>query len=151
MKTVPFRTLFLFCVIALAVHVLFSLLYSPVGTLLQFCFPACSLVSFVLVDIIFWFSLFAGSIYCTLFLLDCSDFAYRCICVQSVTLFIVVINLCLYTGLLQFCEVFIFSPFFFFPFLFFITFIFNFFKNLLCLFCIYSFVCSSYCSFPLAQ
>ena len=33
--------------------VLFSLLYSPIGTLLQFCFPVCALVSFVLVDISF--------------------------------------------------------------------------------------------------
>ena len=32
-----------------------------------------------------------------------------CICVYSVTLFIVVINLCLYIGLLQFCGVFLFS------------------------------------------
>ena len=66
----------------------------------------------------FWFPLFAGSIYCTLFLLDCFDFAYGCICicVYSVTLFIVVINLCLYVGLLQFCGIFLlfFSLFSFF-------------------------------------
>ena len=69
-----------------------------------------------------WFPLLAMSIYCTLFLLDCFDFAYgcKCICVYSVTFFIVVINLCLYTGLLQFCEFSFFSPFFFLlPFLFF--------------------------------
>ena len=35
------------------------------------------------------------------------------ICVYSVTLFIVVINLCLYIGLLQLCGVFLFPPFFF--------------------------------------
>ena len=35
--------------------VLFSLLYSPIGTLLQVCSPVCALVSFVLVDIIFYF------------------------------------------------------------------------------------------------
>ena len=35
--------------------VLFSLLYSPVGTLLQSYFPVCALISFVLVDIIFGF------------------------------------------------------------------------------------------------
>ena len=29
----------------------------------------------------FWFPLFAGSIYCTLFLLDCFDFAYGYICI----------------------------------------------------------------------
>ena len=34
---------------------LFSLLYSPIGTSLEFCFPVCALVSFVLVDIIFHF------------------------------------------------------------------------------------------------
>jgi len=40
----------------------------------------------------FWFPLFARSVYCTLFLLKCFDFAYGCICicVYSVTLFIVV-------------------------------------------------------------
>ena len=68
--------------------------------------------------------MFAGSIYCTLFLLDCFHFAHECICicVYSVTLSIVVINLCLYIGLLQFSGVFPFFslfPFFcFFPFLF---------------------------------
>ena len=30
----------------------------------------------------FWFPLFARSIYCTLFLLDCFDFAYGCICMK---------------------------------------------------------------------
>ena len=35
--------------------VLFSLFYSPIGTLLQFCFPVCALISFALVDIIFGF------------------------------------------------------------------------------------------------
>ena len=60
----------------------------------------------------FGFPLFSGSIYCTLFLLDCFDFAYGCICVYSVTLFTVVINLCIYIGLLQFCGVFFFFPFF---------------------------------------
>ena len=29
----------------------------------------------------FWFPLFTGSIYCTLFLLDCFDFAYGCVCI----------------------------------------------------------------------
>ena len=64
----------------------------------------------------FWFLLFTRSIYCTLFLLDCFAFAYGCICicVYSVKLSIVVINLCLYIGLLQFCGVFLFSFFFFF-------------------------------------
>ena len=32
--------------------VLFSLLYSLLGTLLYFCVPVCALISFVLVDII---------------------------------------------------------------------------------------------------
>ena len=60
----------------------------------------------------FWFPLFAGSVYYILFLLECFDFAYGwiCICVYSVTLFIAVINLCLYIGFLQFCGAF---PFFF--------------------------------------
>ena len=35
--------------------VLFSLLYFPLGTLFQFCFPVCALVSFVLADRIFDF------------------------------------------------------------------------------------------------
>ena len=63
----------------------------------------------------FLFPLFTGSVHCTLFLLDCFDFAYGCICicVYSVTLFIVVINLCIYVGLLQFCGVFLFFFFFF--------------------------------------
>ena len=61
----------------------------------------------------FSYPLFTRSIYCTLFLLDCFDFVYGCICicVYSVTLSIVVINLCLYIGLLQFCGVFLFYPF----------------------------------------
>jgi len=49
----------------------------------------------------------------------------RCIfiCLYSETLFIVVINLCLYIGLLQFCGVFLFSFFFcFFLFFFVISF-----------------------------
>ena len=55
----------------------------------------------------FWFPFFTRSIYYTLFLLDSFDFAYKCIYifVYSVTLFIVVINLCLYVGLLQFYRV----------------------------------------------
>ena len=63
----------------------------------------------------FWFPLFTRSFYCTLFLLDCFDFAYWyiCVCVYPVTLSIVVIDLCLYIGLLQFCGVF---PFLFFNF-----------------------------------
>ena len=62
---------------------------------------------------------------------------------HSVTLFMVVINLCLYIGLLQFCGVFLF-----FLSLFFIL-IFNI-LNLLLFFHIYSFACFSYCPFPLA-
>ena len=78
----------------------------------------------------FWFPLFLGQ-YCILFLLDYYDSAHGCICicVYSVTLFIVVINLCLYIWPLQFCGVFLFffllpSLFFFFPL--FIILIFNF-------------------------
>ena len=126
--------------------VLFSLFYSPI-LFSSLCF------SFFSGRYNFWFPLFTRSIYCTSFFLDCFDFAYGCIgiCVYSVTLSSVVINLCLYVGLLQFCGVFFFFPFFlsssfFFPFLFYI---FNFF-NLLYFFYIYSFVYLSYCSFPLA-
>ena len=76
----------------------------------------------------FWFPLFARSVYCTLFLLDCFDFAYGCICicVYSVTLFILVINLCLCPGLLQFCGVFPFSLLFSFLFHFFFSLSYNF-------------------------
>ena len=77
-------------------------------------FLVCALDSLILTGRYhFQFLLFTRSIYCTLFLLDCFDFAYGCIyiCVYSVTIFLV-INLCLYVGLLQFCEV-LFFPFFF--------------------------------------
>ena len=106
--------------------------------------------SFVLVDN-FCFPLFIRSIYYTLFLLNCFDFAYgyTCFCVYSVTLSIVVINLCLYIGLLLFCGLFLFSCLFFFSFLFIIILFLNF-LNLLYFFYIYSVVCLSYCSFPIA-
>ena len=66
----------------------------------------------------FWFPLFTKSIYCTLFLLDCFNFAYGCICicVYSVTLFIVAINFCLYIAALQFCGVLLLLLFYFFHF-----------------------------------
>ena len=101
----------------------------------------------------FWFPLFARSISCTLFLLDIFGFAYGCIyiCVYSVTLFIVVINLSIYVGLLQFYRIFLSSFFFHFKksFIFFIILTFNFFETII-FFYIYSFVCLSYCSFSLA-
>ena len=127
MFILSFFSLFLFLSIYLAV--LFQLLYSPIGTLLQFCFPVCVLVSFVLVDKSFWFPLFAGSIYCTLLLLDCFNFAYGYIhiCVYSVTLFIVAINLCICVGVLQLCGILIFFLLsFFFHFFFFKNLTFNF-------------------------
>ena len=104
--------------------VLFSLLYSTIDTLLYLCFPVGALVSFVLEDIIFGFLCLLGQSIVLYFLLDTFNFAYGCvcICVYSVTLFILVINLCLYTGIFQFCGVFfylffLFSFFFnFFPF-----------------------------------
>jgi len=73
----------------------------------------------------FCFPLFARSIYCTLFLLDCFDFAYGCIhiCAYSVTLFIV-INL--YIELWQFCGGLLF--FFFLPFFFILSFLFLFYN-----------------------
>ena len=66
----------------------------------------------------FWFPLFTRSMYCTLFLLDCFDFAYGCICICHIYIqlnyFIFVINFCLYV---QFCSSVEFSFFiFFFPF-----------------------------------
>ena len=61
-----------------------------------------------------------------LLLLDCFDFAYGyiCVCIYSITLSIVVINFCLYIGLLHFCGVFLFS--FFFHFFFSLFYNFNF-------------------------
>ena len=98
----------------------------------------------------FWFPLFARSIYYTLFLLHWSDFAYGCICVcvYSVTLFIVAIHLCLYIGLLQFSGVFLFFSFFVSSSIFLLFFIILNFKKPIILFYIYFFVCLSYCSFP---
>ena len=101
---------------------------------------------FILIDKYnFRFPLITRSSYCTLFLLDCFDFAYGfiCICVYSVTIFIVVINLCLYVGLLQFWGVFLLFIYFF-PFSFLIFLTYNYF------FYIYSFVCLSYCCFAFA-
>ena len=72
------------------------------------------------------FLLLTGSIYCSLLLLDCFDFACGCVCVYSVTFSNVVINLCRYIGLLQFCGVLLFSLlFWFFSFLFLRTLIFQ--------------------------
>ena len=82
----------------------------------------------------FWFPLFTRSIYCTLFLLDCFESAYGCICicVHPVTLLIVIINLCLYIGPLKFCGVFLFFLFsFFFCIFSFLDFIIIIFLNLL--------------------
>ena len=60
----------------------------------------------------FQFPLFGRSVYCILFLLDCFDFVYGCICicVYSITIFIVVINICFYVGLCSSVE---FTFFFF--------------------------------------
>ena len=63
--------------------VLFSLLYSPVGTLLQFCFPVCSLIRFVLVDIIFGFLCSPGQsivlYFCWTVLILLMDVCVQCI------------------------------------------------------------------------
>ena len=69
--------------------VLFSLLYSTIGTLLYFCFPVCALVLFLTGRYNFWFPLFTRSIYCTLFSLDSFHFAHGCICVYSIILIII--------------------------------------------------------------
>ena len=109
--------------------VLFSLIYSLALVLFSdLCFS-----QFCSGKYNFGFPLFSRSIYFTLFLLDCFDFAHECICIHvySVTLLIVVLNLWLYIGLLQVCGVFFFF-FFLLPvfFLFFIILIFKFlFKN----------------------
>ena len=100
----------------------------------------------------FWFPLLTRSIYCTLFLLECFDFAYGCIyiyvyiqshfygCYQP-------LSVC---GLLQFCEESVFFSFFLSSFIFFpLLYNFNFLKTYY-FFYIYSFVCLSYCSFLLA-
>jgi len=74
--------------------VLFSLLYSPIDTLLQFCFPVCALVSFFQVDIIFGF-LFSGLVYCTLSLLDCFIFGLGCVCICVCSIILIIICLIL--------------------------------------------------------
>ena len=89
-----------------------SLLYFDLAPCFCFVFQfVLQLVLFLTCVYYFWFPLLAKSIYCTLFLLDCFDFAYGSICifVYSVTLFTVVINLCLYIGPLQSCA-FLFLP-----------------------------------------
>ena len=63
----------------------------------------------------FWFPLFSGSVYCTLFLWDCFDFDYEYICIY---VYLVTLFYCCYKPLslcwfLQFCGVFLFSLFFF--------------------------------------
>ena len=106
--------------------VLFSVLYSPKGILLQFCFPVCALISFVLVDTIFGFLCSPGQSivinFCwTVLILLMGVFVY--VYIQSVST--VVINLYLYIGLLQFCGVFLFL-FFIISLTFFFFFFYNF-------------------------
>ena len=96
--------------------VLFLLLYSSIGTSLEFCFPVCALDSFVLVDVTFGSFCLPGQstvLYFCWTVLILLMGVYVCVYIQS--LFIVIINLCIYIGLLQFCGVFLF--FFFFHFL----------------------------------
>ena len=81
----------------------------------------------------FWFLLLTGSIYCTLFLLDCFDFAYGriCICVYSITFFC-----CCYKLLpLRWAFAVLWS----FPFFFSLLYNFNFFKCIL--FFLHLFLC----------
>ena len=99
-----------------------SSFHSPLCTLLQFCFPVCVLVSFVLIDIIFGFLCLPGQSIVLYFCWTVSILLMG-VFVYTVTRFFVVINLCLCVGLLQFCGVFLiffFFPFFFLPFLFFL-------------------------------
>ena len=69
--------------------VLFSLLYSPIGTLLFFCFPVCALVSFIPVDIILGFLCWPCQ---SIVLYFCWTVLILLMGVHSVTLLIVVIN-----------------------------------------------------------
>ena len=112
------------------------------------CF--CALVTFVLVDIIFGFLCLSGQsivlYFCwTVLILLMSVYVY--VYIQS-HFFIVVLNLCIYIGLLQFCGVFLFFffffflsffCFFFFSFLFFIFLTFNYFKPII--FFLHLFLC----------
>ena len=100
----------------------------------------------------FWFSLFTRSIYCTLFLLDCFHFAhgYICICVFSHIFYHCYkpLPLCWAFATLwsyPFFSFFLSSSIFSFS----LFYNFNFLSLLYFLY-IYSFVCLSYCSFPLA-
>ena len=108
----------------------------------------------------FWFPLFTRSIYCTLFLLDCFDFAYGGIymCIFSHTFYCCYkpLYLCWIFAILWSFPVFLpfffllpYSPFFKKSFLFFIILTFNFLKPII-FFYIYSFVSLSYCSLLLA-
>ena len=86
----------LFPFLSTCLLVLFSLLYSPHGTLLYFHFLVCALVSLILTcRYHFQFPLFTRSIYCTLFLLDCFDFVYRCICICVYSISLIIICLIL--------------------------------------------------------
>ena len=101
----------------------------------------------------FWFPLFAGSIYYTLFLLDCFDFAYGCICIYA-CIFSHSFCCCYKPLPLHWAFAVLWSfPFFsfslsssFFPLLFH-NFNLKIFKPIM-FFYIYCFVCLSYCSFP---
>ena len=129
--------------------VLFSLLYSPIGTLLQFCFPVCASVSFVLVDITFAFLCSPGQsivlYFCWIVLILLMGIMYMCIFSHTFYCCYKLLPLRWTFAVLWNFSFFLFSFFFFF----FIILIFNF-LNLLYFFYIYSFVCLSYCSFPLA-
>ena len=123
---------------------LIFMLYSPVVTLLQFCFPVCvQLVLFLTGRYNFWFPFFTGSIYCTLFLFDCFDFTYGYICIFSHTFYCCQKPLPLYWA---------FAVLWSFPFFLLYSFFFSIFNflNLLYFFYLYIFVCLSYCSFPIA-
>jgi len=144
--------------------VLFSLLYSLIDILLLFCFPVCDSISFVLVGIIFDFLRSPGQStvlnFCWTVLILLWVYMYMCIfshtfycCYKPLPLhwaFAVLWSFPLPTALpapTNTDTFFLLLPFSLFSH--FLILIFNF-LNLLYFFYIYSFVCLSYCSFPIA-
>ena len=66
----------------------FHCIIPPVGTLLQFCFPVCALVSFVFNMWISYLVSFVGWINpLYIFFLHCFCFVYGCICIVYILLF----------------------------------------------------------------
>ena len=133
--------------------VLFSLLYSLLGTLLYFCVPVCALISFVLVDIILvsfvrWVNLlyfiFVGLIWFCLCVYMCIFGHNFYCCYKPLPLYWAFAILWGFPFLPLFSFFFLF---FFFPFS--LLYNFNFFKPIIFFLHLFPF-CLSDCSFPLA-